>query len=159
MSINGLSTTAIIDSLTHFAPTDGFIMSRKRRIAKQNLNYYYQTFTHSDSTFNISFIPPREKIEQMLTVAGISKKESKKWYEERYPNSKPSNWYKNLMYSSFDGIETATLTIKTFDNGWLKENGVKFKKEVDERGIEKVIIDIDPMVVVTTNMALFFVPI
>lgn len=148
LAINGLSMKAIIDSLSHFTPTDGFIQTRKRRTAKQNLNYYYQSFISADSTFRVSVLLPDASEPQDLLLSGISKQTAEERFKNRYPDEQGYNPYAEMFSTTFEG-GIATLKIKTFSTSWLKNYDVKYKKaiaqffeKIQEQNIRKVILDL-----------------
>ncbi|WP_421764515.1 S41 family peptidase [Ekhidna sp.] len=145
LSINGIKSKEILDSLIQYTPTDGYAKNRQIRILAGNFSRYYQVQYGMDSIFNLQ-LKQEGKIKE-VELKGLPNDEANQRSIDRYPRKDRSK--EPFLYFSELDNEIAYLKIKSFDKEDIKEHNQKYKKflkrafkKIDEKNLERLIIDL-----------------
>ena len=144
VSINGIKTRELIDTLIQYTPTDGYARTRQIRILASNFSRYYQVHYGMDSIFNV--VLDLEGNQENYSLIGISDEEANKRSIDRYgkvEHAKQALEYKKLA------TKVGYIRINSFDKESIKSDKQKYKpflkktfEEIRHSGINKLIIDL-----------------
>ncbi|MEL7145551.1 MAG: S41 family peptidase [Bacteroidota bacterium] len=146
LSINGMSLPEIRAAIFPYLPADGYNITSKDHILRNNFLYFYQHYIQLDSTLNLQ-IQSNGKPNSTVALQGISKA---RWQEMRnLATSVKAREPWLLKYRKLDE-RTALLSIRTFSKSWIKgQQKVKFKRflkqrfaEINNDGITKLVLDL-----------------
>ncbi|MCH2232431.1 MAG: S41 family peptidase [Crocinitomicaceae bacterium] len=142
-SINGVNHNNIIDELRSIAPREGLTPLYKAKIDHLFRFYYHLTFGIYD-TYEIEYLD--HNTIRRETVVGCSLDTIR----SRNRDSKTPEDSNPLQFRIIDSLNTAVLTIESFDQNFLKKQyNIKFKKEIKnsfsilkEKQVKSLIIDL-----------------
>lgn len=147
VSMNDVALSEIRKTLASKMPRDGYNETFTKYIISGNFWKYYQTFYPLSETVTIVVKNPETQEEQIFQLDCITSKEVGQLFTERYKTNKPRPPL--AFYKKLEQPNTGYLYIRTFSSGWLKSEGIKYKKFLEEsfitiqqEGIETLIIDL-----------------
>lgn len=145
-SINGIETGKIFQHLVDNETRDGYNLTGPENDVSDGFSRRYATHYGNPATFVLAI--EKESLDT-VEVTALKLDEVKKIREERYGKT-PAPWYKtpdNALLLDIDG-KIATMTIRTFSDGYAKEAGQKFKPffkesftKINQARVEHLIID------------------
>lgn len=145
LSINGISSKEIMETLPQYARYDGFSKTRQVKIVAENFSRYFQAVYGLDSIFHVEL--KKGHSTQKVTLKGLTNAEANKRSTERYAHLKKPE-QKILSYKDLDG-SIGYMKIQSFDKDDIKEGKQKYKKflkktfgEIQEKDLEKMILDL-----------------
>lgn len=148
-SINGEPAATLFKEFVDNTRRDGYNLTGPERMVINNFGKAYAYFKGTPSLFQLEITTP-DGINQQFEISGIKLEEIKKNKLARYiEEDKP--WYKSkdplLLFKIENGI--AYMTIKIFQNEYIKHVGQRFKKFLDEsfatmraEGIQELVLDL-----------------
>lgn len=144
LSVNGIASKKILDTLIPFAPTDGYSKPHQTQIISGNFSRYFQAVYGLDSIFRIELNDTETK--KTVTLKGLSNAEANKRSIDRYGEVK-----RDKKMLSFKEMEESIglIKIQSFSKENIKEGGQKFKKFlrqtfkiIEQKNLNKLIIDL-----------------
>ena len=147
-AINGLSAKDIVATLLKNLTADGFNETKKYYVLNQSFSYVYNYFLAAPVTaaagtsqeYNIDYLTTRSQIAHSTVVKGVRGQGDNMIMRLPYATELPSELYSKQVYD-----DLAVLKIKLFMgfnrkdyNAFLQE----FFKEVSEKGITNIILDV-----------------
>jgi hypothetical protein len=144
LSINGIDSKEIVETLTQYARYDGYSETRQITIVSGNFSRYFQAIYGLDSIFHIEI--KKDEIVQNFILKGLPNAETNKRSTERYGDITLDE--KMLLFKELES-SIAYLRFQTFDGEDIKDgkqNYNKFLKNtfgtIHEKNIDKLIIDL-----------------
>ncbi|MEM9895604.1 MAG: S41 family peptidase [Bacteroidota bacterium] len=127
ISINGISSKRLLDTLKQYTPTDGYAETRQIRILASNFSRYYQLHYGVDSVFEITLENGASR--KSISLKGATRKEVDSIANARYPRS--SQQQKLLNFSILPN-DIGYLKLNSFSKSEIKEGKQRFKKFLKE---------------------------
>ncbi len=155
LSINGKSDTDILNAILPGIPADGYIQTRKIKLAEryffyafQGFDLYYYLFTDRSNVFKIDYLTFGTNHKKTITLKGISSEERKEILLHRY-NIDEEIWFKtpSPKFETNDKDNYAVLTVsrsfydKTIDPNFDSLLSSSFHS-IKEKKIDKLILDL-----------------
>lgn len=144
LTINGVKSKEILNTLLPYAPTDGYAKPRQTNIIFGNFSRYFQAVYGMDSIFEIQL--SKNKIVQNVILKGLPNAEANKRSTERYGDSNRDE--KMLSFKELDA-SIGYLKVQSFDKDDIKEGKQKYKKflkksfsTIQEKNLGKLILDL-----------------
>lgn len=119
ISINDIPTFKILEDMMEGIATDGYIETRKRRLAERYFFYefhgfdlYYHLHVDRSSSFAIEFLPMKSDTNKSIEVQGVSIEDRKKILKARY-GLEEGSWFKepSPKFVFFEDEKYGVLTI------------------------------------------------
>jgi len=149
LSINGMTTEAIMDALVAVTPSDGFIQSYAYRQIEATFPFSYFFYIDQSETFDIGYAG-EDGVEKRASVQALTWSEQAanlKKYQPEEPESssgEPDGFY-DLVYED----DRAQLTLPSFDFRRVQKFEVKSEKmyktifsELQARQVKHLIVDL-----------------
>jgi C-terminal processing protease CtpA/Prc len=144
LSINGINSKEILDTLLTYAPTDGYAATRQIQIISGNFSRYFQAIYGMDSIFNLEL--NNGTTSQKLTLKGLPNAEVNKRSTDRYGDSNRDE--RMLAYKELS-TSVGYMKIQSFDKDYIREGKQKYKKflkksfeTIQKNTINQLIIDL-----------------
>tara|TARA_B100000809_G_scaffold117307_1_gene115615 strand:- start:1396 stop:2847 length:1452 start_codon:yes stop_codon:yes gene_type:complete len=146
LSIEGESIAEIVDKIFPTIPSDGFITTSKYRTIERYLlfNVMYTLLRGNKSSYKIEYKSVNNNISKVITIKGKRLTTMRSLFKEQV-NKEPIPF--KIIIDKL--MQTATITITTFDQASYKEHKQNFKKllkksftAINQDSIAHLIIDI-----------------
>ena len=148
-TINGRDIEPIFKKLRAYMPRDGYnIHGPNRALSRLFMDFYYFMIERPDS-FQLE-LERLDGTSQEAEVGALTLPQIESFIRKRYPGPKTSSSPKDRSLLRLEiKDETATLTLKSFHAGRIKEGGQHFAKffkqafqQINEAGVDYLILDL-----------------